>query len=250
MISPKIASVIERRLLVNYRVEPEVAARLLPAGMRPQLVGGRAVAGICLLRLGDTRPRWAPAGTGVRSENAAHRISVEWDGPDGVEAGVWIPRRDSGSRLNVLAGGRLFPGAHGSAAFEVRETPREVGVAYATKDGSTRVRVEARVTDELRGSRLFGDLAQASEFFRQGDRGYSPARVEGRLDGMQLHTRAWRVEATEVTRAESSFFEDPERFPPGTAQFDCALLMRDVPVEWHPLDSAAAATAGCAAPAA
>ncbi|MFC9293649.1 DUF2071 domain-containing protein [Streptomyces sp. NPDC057011] len=248
MIGPKMASVIERRLLVNYRVEPEVAARLLPAGMRPQLAGGWAVAGICLLRLGDTRPRWAPAVTGVRSENAAHRISVEWDGPDGVETGVWIPRRDSGSRLNVLAGGRVFPGAHGSAVFDVRETPEEIGVAYETKDASTRVRVVARVADELRGSRLFGDLAEASEFFRRGDRGYSPARAAGRLEGMQLHTGAWRVEATEVTRAESSFFEDPERFPPGTAHLDCALLMRDVPVEWHPLDPAA--DTGCAAPAA
>ncbi|MFD9354559.1 DUF2071 domain-containing protein [Streptomyces sp. NPDC060031] len=248
MIGPKIASVIERRLLVNYRVDPEVAARQLPAGMRPQLVGGWAVAGICLLRLGDTRPRWAPAGTGVRSENAAHRISVEWDGPDGVEAGVWIPRRDSGSRLNVLAGGRLFPGAHGSAVFDVRESQQEIGVGYETKDASTRVRVVARVTDELRGSRLFGDLAEASAFFRQGARGYSPGRAEGRFDGMQLHTDAWRVEATEVTRAESSFFEDPERFPPGTVHFDCALLMRDVPVEWHPLDSTA--SVGCAAPAA
>ncbi|MFJ4778809.1 DUF2071 domain-containing protein [Streptomyces sp. NPDC088762] len=248
MISPKMASVIERRLLVNYRVEPEVAARLLPAGMRPQLAGGWAVAGICLIRLGDTRPRWAPAGTGMRSENAAHRISVEWDGPDGVETGVWIPRRDSGSRVNVLAGGRMFPGAHGSAVFDVRESPEEIGVAYETKDASTRVRVVARVAGELRGSRLFGDLAEASEFFRRGARGYSPARAAGRLDGMELRTDAWRVEATEVVRAESSFFEDSGRFPPGTAHLDCALLMRGVPVEWHPLDPASGME--CAAPAA
>ncbi|GAA3376512.1 DUF2071 domain-containing protein [Streptomyces sannanensis] len=233
MITPALASVIERRLLVNYRVEPEYAAALLPAPLRPQLVNGWAVAGICLLRLGDTRPRWAPGGTGLRSENAAHRISVEWDGPEGIETGVYIPRRDSGSRLNVLAGGRVFPGRHGAAVFDVRESPREVRIAYRTKDGSTSVSVAAEATDELRGSELFMDVDAASEFFRQGARGLSPARGGRRLDGMELRTDAWRVEPAEVRSVSSSFFGDPDRFPPGTARLDCALLMRDVPARWE-----------------
>src|SRR5690349_9232608 len=98
----ELASVVERRLLVNYRVDPEVAARMVPGPLRPQVVSGWAVAGICLLRLGRVRPGWAPAAVGVRSENAAHRVAVEWDGPDGVERGVYIPRRDTDSRLNAL----------------------------------------------------------------------------------------------------------------------------------------------------
>lgn len=32
---------------------------------------------------------------------------------------------------------------------------------------------------------------------------------------------------------QSSFFEDAASFPAGTIQFDCALLMRDIPHEWH-----------------
>ncbi|CAM5298763.1 hypothetical protein SCYAM73S_01101 [Streptomyces cyaneofuscatus] len=118
MIRPRLSSTIERRLLVNYRVDPSVAAALLPAPLRPQLVRGQAVAGICLLRIGGVRPGWAPAATGVTSENAAHRISVEWDGPDGVECGVYIPRRDTASRLNAFAGGRIYPGEHGRADLD------------------------------------------------------------------------------------------------------------------------------------
>ena len=45
-----MSSVIERRLLVNYRVDPGVARSLLPAPLRPQVVNGWAVAGICLIR--------------------------------------------------------------------------------------------------------------------------------------------------------------------------------------------------------
>ncbi|MGP3918848.1 hypothetical protein ACTWQA_44875 [Nonomuraea sp. 10N515B] len=42
--------------------------RLLPDGLRPQLVRGHAVAGICLLRLGDVRPSSRrPSFSGCRS---------------------------------------------------------------------------------------------------------------------------------------------------------------------------------------
>jgi len=32
---------------------------------------------------------------------------------------------------------------------------------------------------------------------------------------------------------ESSFFEDRALFPPGSVEFDCALLMRGIEHEWH-----------------
>jgi hypothetical protein len=235
MRQPRLASIIERRLLVNYRVAPDVAARLLPGPLRPQLVHGYAVAGICLLRLGSVRPAWAPHAFGLRSENAAHRIAVEWDGADGVETGVYIPRRDTASRLNAWAGGRLFPGEHGRADFEVHETPGQMHVALATWDGDTRVDVTVESSDELRGSELFADLAEASRFFQGGAKGFSATGSGRHLDGMELRTDAWHVEAGRVRSAASSFFDDPDRFPPGSAALDCALVMRDVPASWQPL---------------
>ncbi|MEV4942662.1 DUF2071 domain-containing protein [Streptomyces zaomyceticus] len=238
MRQPRLSSVIERRLLVNYRVDPEAAARLLPGPLRPQVVRGHAVAGICLLRLGKVRPVWAPEALGPRSENAAHRIAVEWDGPDGVETGVYIPRRDTASRLNAWAGGRVFPGEHGRADFEVDETPHRTRVALATRDGDVRVDVTVEPADELRGSELFPDLAAASRFFRAGAKGFSPTAA-GHLEGMELHTDAWHVEAGRVSAAASSFFDDPDRFPPGSATLDCALIMRNVPADWRPLPAMA-----------
>jgi hypothetical protein len=102
---PALAAVIERRILVNYRVDPDLLGSYLPAPFRPALVGGHGVAGICLIRLGRIRPAGLPA-AGLRSENAAHRVAVCWDGPDGPVTGVYIPRRDTSSRLAALAGGR------------------------------------------------------------------------------------------------------------------------------------------------
>lgn len=193
-----------------------------------------------LLRLGHVRPVRAPKAFGLRSENAAHRIAVEWDGPDGTETGVYIPRRDTASRLNAWAGGRLFPGEHGHADFEVHETPHHIRVALETRDGDTRVDVTVAPTDELRGSELFADLAEASRFFRRGAKGFSATRAGHHMDVLEFHTAAWKVEAGRVIGASSSFFDDPDRFPPGSVALDCALVMRNVPANWRPLPAMAA----------
>jgi hypothetical protein len=103
---PRLQGLISRRILANYRADPAVIAALLPAPFRPQLHNGYAIAGICLIRLQSIRPRGLPAFLGLSSENAAHRIAVEWNDPatDELKTGVYIPRRDSSSRFNTLAG--------------------------------------------------------------------------------------------------------------------------------------------------
>jgi hypothetical protein len=228
-----MSSVIERRLLVNYRVDPVIAANLPPTPLRPQLVNGWAVAGICLIRLGRLRPSWIPGWAGMRSENAAHRIAVEWDEMGGRQSGVYIPRRDSNSLVTVLAGGRLFPGKHHRASFDVRESARNLHVAFASSDGTAHVSVDVRVAQQLQGSALFADLREASDFFRQGSAGFSATRDSGRLDGLELRAHRWVVEPAEVISAYSSFFDDARLFPPGSAAIDCALLMREIPVTWN-----------------
>jgi len=230
-----MSSVIERRLLVNYRVDPDVAATLLPAPLRPKLVNGWAVAGICLIRLGRLRPSRLPGWAGMRTENAAHRIAVEWDGTGGRQSGVYIPRRDSDSMATVLAGGRLFPGEHHRASFDVRETARDLHVAFASTDRTARVSIDVRVALRLQGSALFAGLRDASEFFRHGSAGFSATRDGDRLDGLELRAGRWVVEPAEVLAVSSSFFDDARRFPPGSATLDCALLMRDIPATWTAL---------------
>lgn len=169
---PELQGEIERRLLVNYRVDPEAIGRVLPHPFRPQLVEDAAVAGICLIRLGRMRPRRTPAWLGLRSENAAHRIAVEWDTPNGPKTGVYIPRRDSDSWVNTLVGGRAYPGEHHRAEFDVTETHDAVRVAYTSRDGSAHVDVAVQVTEQLDHSHLFADVHEASAFFETGAIGY------------------------------------------------------------------------------
>jgi hypothetical protein len=237
MERPPIDGIIDRRLLVNYRVDPDVAATLLPSPFRPQVVNGYAVAGICLLRMTELRPRPLPRFLGLRSENAAHRIAVEWEDDNGVHCGVYIPRRDSASIANVIVGGRVYPGVHHRASFDVHESDQTVAVHLASSDGSTEVDVEVEVSDRLPASDLFADVDEASRFFERGSIGYSATADPRRFDGLELRTDAWSVVPVRVLRARSSFFDDETRIPNGSAALDCALLMRRVPVRWFPQPS-------------
>jgi len=223
---------IERRLLINYRVQPHVLVRFLPEPFRPQLVGGLGVAGICLIRLGDLRPSGLPSFTGLTSENAAHRVAVEWDGPDGPLAGVYIPRRDSSSRVTALVGGRLFPGAHHRARFWVEEGGGDYAVGFESLDGTGGVEVRATITSAMPAGSVFASVPDASAFFEAAPLGYSATRRPGELDGVELTCTGWRVEPLVVIHVRSSFFEDETLFPPGTAELDSGLLMSDLPAVW------------------
>jgi hypothetical protein len=233
MTLPVIHGIIERRLLVNYRIDPEFVGRLLPAPFRPQLVGGWAVGGICLIRLHSVRPSGIPSWLGLSSENAAHRFAVEWDDGDATRTGVYIPRRDTNSRLNVLAGGRLFPGVHHRAAFEVQESSQRIGLSVDSADRQVRVRLDARRKPAPPGDSLFASPAAAAQFFRSGSLGYSPAREANRCDGLELECADWHLEPLCVTQLESSLFDDRKLFPPGCIEFDSAYLMQNVPHRWH-----------------
>ncbi len=98
---PAIRGIIRRRILLNYRVAPDSVQRVLPSNFRPKLVKGHAIAGICLIRLENVRPKGFPSFTGISSENSAHRIAVEWNDESGrLHEGVFVPRRDTDSLLN------------------------------------------------------------------------------------------------------------------------------------------------------
>jgi len=230
---PIIRGVIARRILVNFRCDAEVLARLVPPPFRLKLVHGLGMAGICLIRLKHVGPRWLPGPFGLASDNAAHRIAVEWDEADTVREGVFIPRRDTSSRLNELAGGRFFPGVHHHANFKVCESAHRFKVELNSDDGRTHVRIAARVAELSPGNSVFASLNEASQFFRAGSHGWSARSVADEFDGLELHTTTWKMEPLIVERIESSFFADRPLFPQGAAQFDSAFLMRDIEHEWH-----------------
>ena len=231
---PTIRGLIRRRLLVNFRVDARVIERFLPAPFSPKLHEGYAIAGVCLIRLEQIRPRWIPAVLGISSENAAHRIAVIWRDSEGNwREGVFIPRRDTNSWLNHAAGGRAFPGEHRLADFDVFEDDRRIVMSIRARDCRMAIRLRAQETNELPSSSCFKSLADSSAFFEAGRIGYSVTRHCGRFDGIRLETENWRVRPLAVEEVVSSFFADKSVFPDGSVTFDHALIMRDLHHQWH-----------------
>ena len=64
VITRNIDCIIERRLLVSYRIDPELVDALLPPPFRPQLVNGHAVGGVCFIRMRALRPVPLPRAAG------------------------------------------------------------------------------------------------------------------------------------------------------------------------------------------
>lgn len=231
---PTLHGVIQRRMLVNYRVDPEVLARQLPAPFEPKLYDDRALVGICLIRLGGVRPAWIPSGFGIGSENAAHRAAVVWIDADGRRReGVYIRRRDTSSRLNALVGGRLFPGVHHHARFDVAETSDRFAVGVTSDDGLTQIEVRAKLAAQWPDDSVFGSLEEASQFFAAGSIGYSATPDAQTFHGLELDCDGWHVEPLAVEAVRSSYFDDETIFPRGSIAFDDALLMRNIVHRWH-----------------
>jgi hypothetical protein len=238
---PTVCGILDRRILANYRIDAERMAKLLPKPFRPHCVQGYAIGGICLIRLKHLRPKYMPLPWGLGSESAAHRIAVEWEENGTTRQGVYIPRRDTNSRLITWTGGRLFPGWHHHAQFTVIECGDTYTVTMASDDGHTRIEVAGQRQQTLPKGSVFTSVDEASAFFEGSSWGYSPMRKPGCFDGMELRCQDWKVEALHINHVKSSYFENETQFPRGSVHFDCALVMRGIQHEWHLLKELQAA---------
>src|SRR2546427_532671 len=183
---PVIQGTIKRRILANFRVDPEIMRREIPSRFVPKLQDGLAIAGICLIRLEHVRPRALPEIVGLSSENAAHRVAVMWDEGCETREGVFISRRDTNSQINHLLGGRIFPGEHHQASFSVIESDSEISLKMNSDDAKVRVEIAGRIASDLPANSVFSSLAEASSFFESGSLGYSVTNDQDRLDGFKL----------------------------------------------------------------
>lgn len=227
---PVIHGYIDRRILVNFTADPQVVQHIIPAPFRPKVYKGKAIVGICLIRLKHIKPKGLPDLLGISSENGAHRIAVEWDEDGITKEGVYIPRRDTSLRLNTLVGGRIFPGKHYLAKFNVKEGDGNYHVSFTSSD-NTSISVDVKKADSLGSGSIFANLEEASAFFEKGAVGYSPNGEK--YEGLNLQTYTWQVQPLDVKKVHSSFYENEALFPKGAIQFDNALLMTDIEHEWR-----------------
>lgn len=224
-----------RRVLLNFRCEPSVARRLVPEPLEIAMQNGAAIVGVCLIRLERLRPKGMPALFVMAAENMAHRIAIRYPAADVMKDGVFIWRRETDRIMMSLLGGRLFPGVQQSADFEVVDNKDVLTMTVLTKHHETDVSFVAKPTSGWKATPAFATFGDASDFLRRGDCGFSCALNGERLEGMRLRTLRWLMTPLAASEVSSAFYENEEKFPRGSVEFDSALLMRGVPHEWHEL---------------
>lgn len=231
---PLLDGIIDRRILINYRIRPREVKALLPPGVEPLVVNGYASGGICLLRLKKIGVKGMPSLLRIESENAAHRFLVKLKFPDGERPGVYIPRRDTDSILNEWVAGKMFSWPHSRATFSVYEEKGSYGVVVQRPDQQPILRVEAELADSFPPDSMFGSVEHASRCFEECEVGISPSAVGAKMKVITLKTHSWSVRPLQVKELQSTLFDDRSLFPMGTVRFDNALLMENIAHEWRP----------------
>jgi hypothetical protein len=108
-------------------------------------------------------------------------------------------------------------------------------VGFKSEDG-TSLSIEANETKNWNNKSVFKNINTASDFFENGSIGYSPNENGNIYDGLELKTINWKVSPLNVTKVQSSFFENEQIFPKGSIEFDNALLMKNINHEWKELN--------------
>jgi Uncharacterized conserved protein (COG2071) len=234
-VLPVLEGTIARRVLLNFRADPEVVRRLVPAPLEVAVQNGAAVVGVCLIRLAQLRPRGLPGFVGIASENMAHRVAIRYPTPEGPRDGIFIWQRHSDSALLCLAGGRLFPGVHHRARFHPVEDADGLWMEVRTEGGAVDVTFHASEAPAFAPTPAFPTFEDARAFFARGDCGFSCSLDGGRLEAMRVKTRQWAMSPLVAADVRAAFYEAPSRFPPGSIAFDGAVVMRGIPHEWHEL---------------
>lgn len=232
---PKIKGIIERRILINYKIDIEVLKEYLPKPFEPVEVNGYGMGGICLIRLKNIRPIGIPSVFGINSENGAHRIAVKWKENNRYVEGVYIPRRDTSSKINSLVGGKIFPGEHCLSDFEIDEKEGKYQIGFRNEDG-TYLEIKALDSDQFSKESIFENIESASIFFEKGAIGYSP-NGSNSYDCLELKTYNWEVKPLRVISVDSSYFGDRRIFPKDSVIFDNALVMKNIEHEWNMKES-------------
>lgn len=230
---PALEGIIARRILLNFRADARTVQKLVPSPLIVEEYMGFAVVGICLIRLEHLRPKGVPSALGISSENMAHRVAIRYPVGNEMKPGVFIWRRETDRKMVELLGGRLFPGAHGGAKFDVIDEPNFLQMTVSTTNKDADVRLIARCTSQWPENSLFPGLRDASDFFQRGDCGFSCSLRGDSVEGLQLRTLRWEMGPLEIKEQNCTFYNDSSRFSTGSVVFDSALLMRGLPHEWH-----------------
>jgi hypothetical protein len=214
------------RLVVLYRVAPDALVPLMPEGMRVDPYKGYAVAGLCYThRVRGEGPWWSnPPSQG--GDMLSLRILAELDTTSGPRPALWIPRRETSSRLSARFAGALLRGEHHSCRAELEQGDSTLELRVHAGDVEE-LYLRAELAGGLEGS-LFAHPREAEQVLGESRlvRPKSPIdALAGESDDLGLGTGQVSAEPLLVRELRARPFDDRELFTEGSATFDSAFRL-------------------------
>lgn len=225
-MSPAVRGIVERRLLVNYRVDLGRLDAILSKPFRGREVGesGMGIGSICLTRVENARPRFAPGFLGIPVETATHRVYARVEG--GGEHCVYVPRRDVSSGFHAFVMGSLLPMEFDRGEFRTEERGIERLIQVDGGNEVVGVLFQETERDEVKEDSVFYSLESASVFLCEGGVEYG---MSGDVySGIETCLQENDLKPVEVKDEQSSYFGKMG------GEFDSAFRMEEVEHVWEP----------------
>ena len=185
-VLPDIRARLGERFIFNFRVEPDLLQRHLPAWLEPQLFDGSAVASFCILDLHDVTFRPIPGPLGLRNINCAHRFGV-LEKESGNPA-VYVDERNTDSKLGAFITSLGFPGKHPYVDARIEKSETDWTIAVRDDAESPLFHGRVRPAAEFRSS-LFASMDEFQEFLASGVRSFCPAVKASKWNVVDLHKK-------------------------------------------------------------
>ncbi|MFC4448970.1 YqjF family protein [Halorussus aquaticus] len=187
-------------LFANWAADPSVVAPHVPDSVSLDTYDGRAWLSVVAFVNVDVRPRWLPAGTGIRIPEVNLRTYVTREGRPGVyffNLDVSDPFTVLGARLT-----HLLPYYFASISVESRDD-RVRFESRRRHPGARPARFDATYGPE--GERFEAERGSLAEFLTERDRYYTES-PRGRLRYADVHHAKWPLYDADATVEENSLF--------------------------------------------
>jgi uncharacterized protein YqjF (DUF2071 family) len=222
--------------LVNFAMEPETLARVLPPPLEPDIYDGQAFLSVVVADMERMRPAFAPRVLGVTYRQVVYRAVVRC----GEERGVHFLRSDADNRLMVELGNLLtFFRFHQSRISSARGG----GLHHFDLVAHAGHHADIHATFDLGHARrsvpegsVFRGLDQAQSFLVELYAAFKPDADGRTVNTVRIKRSAWRITMVDAPRARFDFMDGSATFPAGSTRLDSAIYVEDLDYYWHTLE--------------
>jgi uncharacterized protein YqjF (DUF2071 family) len=226
-------TLFRRCLLVNFAVDPDELASVLPRHVEPDLLDGEAYLSVVVGRMERMRPVLVPRLLGITYDQIVYRAVVR----SGDQRGVFFLRSDADNRLMAGLGNLMsffrfhrsqvsFTERSGNLDLDVRTTTNPSGDIAATYTvGAPR--------HDLPESSAFASLDEAKGWLVELFVAFHHGAGNDWIDVVRIKRGEWDVRVVDDTRAHYAFMGAGAPFT--RARLDSVFLVGDVPYRWYRL---------------